>query len=97
MIVCVRDMRYKEVINLTDGTMLGTVDDVELDTASAKVLSVVIYGKPRFFGLLGRDEDLVVKWEDIGVIGEDTILVNLAQDRPRRVKKEGFFERLTGR
>lgn len=69
------DMRHKEVINIRDGTRLGNVNDLEIDTASAKVSAIVIYGRPRFFGLFGREDDVVIKWEDIKVIGDDTILV----------------------
>ena len=37
--------------------------------------AIVIRGRYRLFGLLGREEDTVIPWEDIQVIGEDTILV----------------------
>lgn len=69
------DMRHKEVINIRDGTRLGNVSDLEIDTVSAKVSALIIYGRLRFFGLFGREDDIVVKWEDIKVIGDDTILV----------------------
>ncbi len=70
------DMRHKEVINVKDGMRLGNVCDLEIDTETAKVMSLVIYGRLRFFGLLGREDDIVIRWQDIQVIGEDTILVN---------------------
>ena len=68
-------MRRKEVINVKDGMRIGYVCDVEIDTASAKVLAIVIYGRPRFFGLFGREDDIVIRWQDVQVIGDDTILV----------------------
>ncbi len=71
----IEDMRHKEVINIRDGMRLGNVCDLEIDTATARVASIVIYGRLRFFGLFGRDEDIVIRWQDIRVIGEDTILV----------------------
>ena len=70
------DMRNKEVINIKDGTRLGSVCDIELDTRNARIYALIIYGKLRLLGLLGREEDLVIRWEDIEVIGDDTILVN---------------------
>ena len=70
------DLKHKEVVCVKDGCLLGPVSDVEFDTECAKVLSLVIYGRPRMYGLMGRDEDYVIPWEDIEVIGEDTILVN---------------------
>ena len=69
------DMRHKEVISIKDGTRLGCVNDVEVDTSCGKVVAIVIYGRLRCFGLLGREDDIVIKWEDIQVIGDDTILV----------------------
>lgn len=79
------DMRHKEVINIKDGTRIGCVCDVEIDTASAKVVAIVIYGRLRCFGLLGREDDIVIKWQDIQVIGDDTILVTYSgMFRPRK-------------
>lgn len=71
----IADMRHKEVINTKDGTRIGYVCDVEIDTVTARVLSLVIYGRLRFFGLLGREDDIIIKWQDIEVIGDETILV----------------------
>lgn len=70
------DMRHKEVINVKDGARLGCVCDVEIDTTNAKVMAIVIYGRLRCFGLFGREDDIVIKWQDIKIIGDDTILVN---------------------
>ena len=40
------DMRNKDVINVKDGTRLGYVSDVEVDTANACLVAIVIYGRP---------------------------------------------------
>lgn len=69
------DMRNKEVINVKTGVRLGCVSDVEIDTKDAKLLAIVIYGRLRWCGLLGREDDIIIKWDDIEIIGEDTILV----------------------
>ena len=69
------ELRSKDVININTGRKLGTVGDVEVDTCTAKLVAVVIYGKPKLFGLLGHDDDCVVCWDDIAVIGEDSVLV----------------------
>lgn len=84
----ISDLRSKFVINVRNGGKLGYVSDVELDTVTATVSALIIKGRLRLLGLLGREDDIVVRWEDIEVIGEDTILVNHAlpsnQDGPRR-------------
>ena len=76
MICKVSDLRHKEIINSRDGCRLGYADDVEIDTKNASVVSLVVYGKWRCFGLFGREEDIILKLECIELIGEDTILVN---------------------
>lgn len=70
------DLHRKEVVNVRDGTRIGNVGDVEIDTATASVLALVVYGKLRLFGLLGRQEDRIIPWSEIQIIGEDIILVN---------------------
>lgn len=87
MICRVTDMRNKEVINIKTGCRLGYVCDVEVDTCTAKVLAIVIFGRLRLFGLLGRCEDIIIPWCDIEVIGEDTILVCF-NPPPKRFKKK---------
>ena len=76
MIARITDMHDKEVINVCDGTRLGFVDDLEVDTCTAQITALVICGRARLFGILGRDPDLVIQWKDIEVIGDETILVN---------------------
>ncbi len=75
MLCRINDFKYKDVVN-AQGVRLGFVGDVELDTQNAALTAIVIYGKYRLFGLFGREEDTVIPWENIEVIGEDTILVN---------------------
>ncbi len=80
------DMRSKEVINIKTGCRIGCVSDVEIDTKEARVLSIIIYGRLRCCGLLGREDDIIIKWDDIEIIGEDIILVkhNVGPVRKKR-------------
>lgn len=80
----IQDLRHKDVICLADGSALGPVCDVEVDTADARLVAIVVFGRPKCFGLLGREDDCIIPWQDIQVIGEDAILVNAAPMRPRR-------------
>ena len=87
--------RKKELINVSDGMKLGFVDDIMFDSESAEVRSLVVYGRPKLFGLLGRGSDITIPWSDIQMIGEDTILVKSEGiPVPRAKKKAGFFEQL---
>ena len=72
--MCIRD-RYKEIINVSDGSRYGWVGDVEVDLESGQVRALVVPGRLRLFGLLGREEDRVFPWEAVRRFGADTILV----------------------
>ena len=76
MLCRITDMHDKEVINVCDGTRLGCVDDVEVDTCTAQLVAIVIHGRSKCMGLMGHEEDIVIGWKEIEVIGEETILVN---------------------
>ncbi len=88
----ITEMREKEVINLADGCRLGCVSDVEIDTCSGCLVSIVIYGKTKLFGLLGRFDDIKIPWKDITVIGDDTILVNCEFDNSCNRPSGGFLD-----
>ena len=75
MIQRIAELKDRQVVCISDGSILGYVGDVDLDTATGKLSSVVIFGKTKGFGLLGRDDDLIIPWESIEIIGEETILV----------------------
>lgn len=83
MNVRLADLRNKEVINVNDGTRLGYVCDLEVNLEQARVLSLVIDGRPRLFGILGREEDVVIPWDMVQTIGDDTILVHYAAPEPK--------------
>lgn len=71
------DLRAREVINIVDGRRLGPMSDVEIDLEQGRVAAIVILGSHRFFGLWGRERDLVISWEQIVKVGVDVILVEL--------------------
>lgn len=80
MVCSFSGLRNKEVVNVKTGLKIGFVDDIEIDTVSGNVVSLVVYGRARAFGIMGRDEDIVIKCSDIELIGEDTILVKFEHD-----------------
>ncbi|MCM1523243.1 MAG: YlmC/YmxH family sporulation protein [Ruminococcus sp.] len=69
------ELRSREVINTSTGGRIGFIDDLEIDTESGSVISMIICGRPRMMGLLGRDDDVVISCSDIVKIGTDTVLV----------------------
>ena len=71
----IAELRYKEVISVEDGARYGYVGDMEVDLDTGQVRALVIPGRRRFFGLLGREEDKVIPWTSVRRFGEDIILV----------------------
>ena len=92
----IADMINKEVINLQDGTRLGFVGDVEIDTENAKLTTIIIYGRSRLFGLLGRTDDIMIPWENIDVIGDETILVNHTIYASPQRRKQSLWSQFFG-
>ena len=76
MICRIDEMRNKQVVSIKDGTVLGFVSDIELDTQNGSLVAIIILGRPKFFGFFGREDDIIIRWDDIEVIGKETILVN---------------------
>ncbi len=88
----IADLRNKQVVCIKDGSVLGFIVDVELNIENGSLISLIVPGRARFFGLFGREEDVVIPWSEIEVIGQETVLVSseppAARPRPRR----RFFE-----
>lgn len=96
---CLTTLQEKEVINLTDGSRLGHVGDIEIDSCSGKVVAIVIFGKAKLCGFGGRGKDIKILWEQIEVIGDDIILVRCdcpcscdeGKREPKKSPLEGLF------
>lgn len=81
------ELRYKEIINVSNGHRLGFVGDVEFERDGGRVTALIVPGPCRFFGLFGREDDYILPFECISRIGEDIILVELPEEY-RRAKRE---------
>ena len=71
----VADLRSKEVINVDDGSRIGCVTDVEIDTCTGCLVSITVFCGKGICGFFGRGEEIIICWKDIIVIGDDMILV----------------------
>ncbi|MEG2038676.1 MAG: YlmC/YmxH family sporulation protein [Oscillospiraceae bacterium] len=86
------EFKYKDVVNLKDGMRLGFISDLEIDMETSKMVSIIIYGKSRFFGIFGKKEDIIINWNDIEVIGEDTVLVRYEYSKKSQDKIGGWWQ-----
>ena len=94
--VTIRELCEKEVVQLEQGVCLGRADDLELDPATAQLQSLILLGRPRLFGLLGRDESLTIPWREIETIGTDAVLVH-TQLPSAAPSKPGLWQSLRAR
>ena len=69
------ELRCKEVINVADGSRYGYVGDAEVDLETGQIRSLIVPGRLRLLGLLGREEERVFPWSAVRRFGEDIILV----------------------
>lgn len=88
-----RELCAKEVVQLSNGACLGRADDLELDPQTAQIQSLQLLGRPRFFGLLGRDATLTIPWEEIDKIGVDAVLVR-TELPPPEPRSASFWQTL---
>ena len=76
MLCRIDELKNKQVVCVKTGCVLGFVSDVELDTLNGTLTAIIIFGRYKFFGLFGKEEDIVIPWHEISVIGRETVLVN---------------------
>ncbi len=74
------DLNCKEVICISDGRRLGFISDVRIELPEGRVMSIIVPGKNRLFGLMGCRDDYVIPWNCIKRIGPDIVLVDIRPD-----------------
>ncbi|MBQ4317314.1 MAG: YlmC/YmxH family sporulation protein [Clostridia bacterium] len=73
------ELRNKQVINIRDGSLLGCVCDLELNSCTGEIRSIVLPGNGLLASLSAKNR-IVIPWCDIERIGRDTILVKFDID-----------------
>ena len=91
MICRIAELQYKEIIDVTSGARYGFVSDVELDLDRGAIEAVIIRGRPRLWGLLGREPDWVFPWTAVRRVGEDIILVDASSLGGGERENASFF------
>ena len=72
----INGLKTKEVINISDGARLGYVSDVEIDLQDGRLTAIIVPGAYRMMGFLGKEDDVIIKWENIKKIGDDIIIID---------------------
>ena len=68
------ELRSKEVVNVQNGTRMGKIIDLIIDSNGRNVLGLVAPGVRKIFR---ASEDIFIPWCNITKIGTDVILVSL--------------------
>ena len=77
MICSLNDLKCNELINVETGEKIGFIDDIEFEPENGTVIAFIIYGRMRFWGIFGKEDDIILTCQDVRLIGKDTILVKL--------------------
>ena len=83
MVECLSEIRCKEVINIVDGCRLGYAEDFEVDLCGGRLVSLLVPGPCRFFGIFGPGDDYIIPWNAIKKIGPDIVLVDVRPETCR--------------
>ena len=85
------DLRYREVIDTTTGARLGYVNDILIDSATGRILALIVPGPARCMGLLGREEDYILPWGSVARLGADFVLIDGSRDVRRSGRESRPF------
>lgn len=85
------EMREKQVVCIKTGEVIGFIGDIEVDTCSGKLVSIIAYGRRGCLGF-GKYEEFKIPWDCIEVIGSDTVLVNYEIPELRARQKGRIFD-----
>ena len=72
------ELRCKDVINVCDGSRLGTITELEFDSCNGQICALILSSGAGFFSFK-REQKIVLPWNRIECIGDDAILVKLSK------------------
>ena len=82
----------KEVINLSDGSRLGVIDECELtfDSKSGRINTILVPNKNGLMSFFNENRTITIPWQAVKRIGEEVIIVDLnnAYDRYNNLHRE---------
>ncbi|WP_433749542.1 YlmC/YmxH family sporulation protein [Falsibacillus pallidus] len=79
--VRISEFQIKDVVNISDGKKLGNIGDIEINLETGKIDAIVIGSGGKLLGLFGKEEDIVIPWNNIVKIGTDVILVRFKEQK----------------
>ncbi len=77
------ELSIKDIVNDHDGTKVGKITDLEIDTLTGKILSVKIQGGSKVYQIFNKNATSI-PWNRIIKIGSDVIII----DNQHKIDKE---------
>ena len=70
------ELQNKDVVNIKDGSKIGNIIDVEINT-EGKMSNLIVEKSKFFLSRFTNKGEILIKWNQIEKIGEDVILVSI--------------------
>ncbi|SDY75574.1 sporulation protein, YlmC/YmxH family [Evansella caseinilytica] len=70
----ISDIQSKDIVNLSDGRLLGHISDLDINLETGKIEALII-GGGKMMNLFQRDQEVIIPWKNVVKIGSDVILV----------------------
>lgn len=71
------ELKKKDVINMCDGSNLGNIYDLVMDSCTGCICGIIIPASKGFFNIFKSNNDLFIPYSRICKIGKDIILVDI--------------------
>ncbi|SES73326.1 YlmC/YmxH family sporulation protein [Anaerobranca gottschalkii] len=84
----ISDLRNKEILNFSEGLLIGHFDDLEIDLEKGIIKSLIISGRRGFLVFFTDEPDIIIPWNKIIKIGHDVIIVDLSLNNEKNFKIE---------
>ncbi len=73
----ISEAKMKEVINISNGERMGYIYDFEVDLDKGQIVGMIMSTSPKTLSFFTKANDIIIPWDEIVKIGQDTILVNV--------------------
>lgn len=69
------ELTKKEVVNVCDGKVMGFISDMLICASEGRIMNFSV--RQEGFFPLKKKNDIIITWDNIERIGEDTVLVRI--------------------
>lgn len=70
------DLQSRDVVNVVDGSKLGKINSIDVDTTSGTIIAISVLPNTRFKSFFSKDSTIIIPWNQIVKIGGEVIIVN---------------------